>query len=109
MDTEGTTLRKVTTRLIPMLVVSFIIAYLDRVNISFAAATMNVDLGLSAAAYGLGAGLFFVPYVLFEVPSNVILEKVGARLWIPRIMVSWGLVAGATAFIQGEYSFYLIR
>lgn len=84
-------------------------AYLDRVNVSFAALTMNRDLGLSPAAYGFGAGLFFLGYVAFEVPSNLILERVGARIWIARIMVTWSLVSGATAFVAGETSFYLVR
>ncbi|HKR52045.1 MAG TPA: MFS transporter, partial [Pseudonocardiaceae bacterium] len=75
----------------------------------FAALTMNADLGLSAAAYGLGAGLFFIGYFFFEVPSNIILHRVGARVWIARIMITWGLVASATAFVQGEISFYVVR
>jgi MFS family permease len=79
------------------------------VNVGFAALTMNPDLGLSAAAYGLGAGLFFVGYFFFEVPSNVILHRVGARIWIARIMITWGVVASATAFVQGEISFYVVR
>ncbi|KQT61729.1 hypothetical protein ASG52_02025 [Methylobacterium sp. Leaf456] len=84
-------------------------AYLDRVNVSFAALTMNRDLGLSPAAYGFGAGLFFLGYVAFEVPSNLILERVGARRWIARIMVTWSLISGATAFAAGEASFYALR
>nr|WP_232631787.1 MFS transporter [Methylobacterium sp. Leaf118] len=84
-------------------------AYLDRVNVSFAALTMNRDLGLSASAYGFGAGLFFLGYFAFEVPSNLILARVGARVWIARIMVTWALVSGATAFVTGEVSFYLVR
>ncbi len=102
-------IRKVTIRLVPFLGLLYLINYLDRVNLGFAALTMNGDLGLSAAAYGLGAGLFFIGYFLFEVPSNIILHRVGARVWIARIMVTWGLVASATAFIQGEVSFYVVR
>jgi ACS family tartrate transporter-like MFS transporter len=102
-------LRKATVRLVPLLVLLYLVNYLDRVNVGFAALTMNADLGLSSAAYGLGAGLFFVGYFFFEVPSNVILHRVGARLWIARIMITWGLVASATAFVQGELTFYLVR
>jgi D-galactonate transporter len=96
-------------RLLPFLGLCYLLNYLDRVNVGFAALTMNADLGLSAAAYGLGAGLFFIGYFFFEVPSNVILHKVGARLWIARIMVTWGIIASATAFVQGEISFYVVR
>src|SRR3954453_10876940 len=96
-------------RLLPLLVLLYLVNYLDRVNVGFAALTMNADLGLSAAAYGLGAGLFFIGYFFFEVPSNVILHRVGARLWIARIMITWGVVASATAFVQGEISFYVVR
>jgi len=106
---ERRLIRKVTVRLVPFLGLLYLINYLDRVNLGFAALTMNGDLGLSAAAYGLGAGLFFIGYFFFEVPSNIILHRVGARVWIARIMVTWGLVASATAFIQGEISFYVVR
>ncbi|MGH3572973.1 MAG: MFS transporter, partial [Pseudonocardiaceae bacterium] len=106
---ERRLIRKVTVRLVPFLGLLYLINYLDRVNLGFAALTMNSDLGLSAAAYGLGAGLFFIGYFFFEVPSNIILHRVGARVWIARIMVTWGLVASATAFIQGEISFYVVR
>ena len=95
-------IRKVTIRLVPFLGLLYLINYLDRVNLGFAALTMNGDLGLSAAAYGLGAGLFFIGYFFFEVPSNIILHRVGARVWIARIMVTWGLVASATAFSAGS-------
>ena len=92
LEIETRTIAKVSRRLVPFLITCFFVAYLDRVNVSFAALTMNKDLGLSAAAFGLGGGLFFVAYVLFEVPSNLAMEKVGARLWIARIMITWGLV-----------------
>jgi D-galactonate transporter len=101
--------RKAAIRLLPFLGLLYLINYLDRVNVGFASLTMNADLGLSAAAYGLGAGLFFVGYFVFEVPSNMILHRVGARVWIARIMISWGVVASAMAFIQGEVSFYILR
>src|ERR1043165_1918497 len=87
---EAATMRKVGLRLIPFLVLCYFIAYVDRVNVGFAALTMNKDLGLSAAAFGIGGGLFFVAYVLFEIPSNVAMERFGARRWIARIMISWG-------------------
>lgn len=87
----------------------YFIAYLDRVNIGFAALTMNDDIGLSAAAFGFGAGVFFIGYFLFEVPSNLILTKVGARVWIARIMLTWGLISGAMAFVEGPTSFYILR
>jgi MFS transporter, ACS family, tartrate transporter len=101
--------RRVTVRLVPLLVLLYLVNYLDRVNVGFAALTMNADLGLSSAAYGLGAGLFFIGYFFFEVPSNLILHRVGARLWLARIMITWGLVASATAFVQGQLSFYVVR
>ena len=106
---EQRTIAKVSARLIPFLILCYFVAYLDRVNVGFAALTMNRDLGLSASTYGFGAGIFFLAYFLFEVPSNLFLERVGARKWIARIMVSWGLISGATAFITGETSFYVVR
>lgn len=102
-------LRKATVRLVPFLFVAYIINFLDRVNIGYAALTMNADIGLSATSYGLGASLFFVGYILFEVPSNVMLERVGARIWIARIMISWGIISGCMIFVQGPYTFYGIR
>lgn len=109
MDIETRTMRRISWKIIPLIMVCYFFAYLDRVNISFAALTMNEDLGISAAAYGFGAGVFFIAYFLFEVPSNIILEKVGARRWIARIMVTWGLIAGGMAFVQGEISLYVMR
>ncbi len=106
---EVATMRKVGLRLVPFLILCYFIAYIDRVNVGFAALTMNKDLGLSAAAFGLGGGLFFVAYVLFEVPSNLAMEKVGARLWIARIMVTWGLVGIGSAFVTGPVSFSVGR
>ncbi len=102
-------IRKATVRLVPFLGLLYLINYLDRVNVGFASLTMNADLGLSTAAYGLGAGLFFIGYFFFEVPSNIILHRVGARVWIARIMITWGIIASSTAFIQGEISFYIVR
>ena len=113
MQTESAlgraTLRKVAWRLVPFLGVLYFFAFLDRVNVGFAALTMNADLGLSAAAYGLGSGIFFIGYVLFEVPSNVLLERFGARVWIARIMISWGVLSASMAFVQGPASFYTVR
>ena len=93
----------------PFLVVCYFVAYLDRVNVSFAALTMNRDLGLSASQYGFGAGIFFLAYFIFEVPSNLLLERFGARKWIARIMFTWGLISGAMAFVGGPTSFYVLR
>ena len=109
MDLEAATMRRVTTRLIPFLIVCYFIAYLDRVNVGFAALTMNRDLGISATAYGFGAGIFFLSYFMFEVPSNLFLERFGARKWIARIMATWGILSGCTALVQGEMSFYVVR
>jgi MFS family permease len=102
-------LRKAGRRLIPVMVLCYFFAYLDRTNLSVASLTMNESIGLSASAYGLGAGLLFLGYVSLEVPSNLMLHKVGARIWMCRIMVTWGVVASAGALIQGEKSFYLLR
>jgi ACS family tartrate transporter-like MFS transporter len=106
---EQRTIAKVTSRLVPFLVLCYFVAYLDRVNVGFAALTMNEDLGLSSAAFGFGAGIFFLAYFLFEVPSNLFLERVGARKWIARIMFTWGLISGGMAFATGEWSFFSLR
>src|SRR5580698_6086405 len=106
---EKSTMRKVYWRLLPISILTYFLCYLDRINVGFAALTMNKDLGLDAATYGMAAGAFFWGYFLFEVPSNLILEKVGARIWIARIMVSWGLLSGATAFCTGPWSFLTMR
>ncbi|HMO31182.1 MFS transporter [Enterovirga sp.] len=108
-ELERRTLRKISWRIVPFIMLLYFIAYIDRVNIGFAALTMNKDLGFSSAVFGFGAGVFFLGYFLFEVPSNIILHKVGARIWIARVMVTWGLLSGAFAFIQGETSFYILR
>lgn len=106
---EKRTMRKVYLRLLPFCFVLYLICYLDRANIGFAALTMNKDLGLSSYIYGLGAGAFFWGYFILEVPSNLILERVGARKWIARIMVSWGIVSGCFAFVQGPTTFFSLR
>ena len=107
--TETALFRKVAWRLVPFLGVVYFASFLDRVNIGFAALQMNADLNLSPEAYGFGAGIFFVTYAGLEVPSNLILERVGARRWIFRILVSWGLLSAATAFVWNETSFYTVR
>ncbi|HEX5386473.1 MAG TPA: MFS transporter [Gemmatimonadales bacterium] len=109
MSVSSAALRKVSRRLIPFLFLLYLLNYLDRVNVGFAALEMNRDLGFSASVYGFGAGVFFLGYCLFEVPSNLILLKVGARIWIARIMVSWGLVASAMLFVRSPASFYGLR
>ncbi|MGO1271176.1 MAG: MFS transporter, partial [Pseudomonas helleri] len=101
--------RKIFLRLLPLLICLYIISYLDRVNVGFAALTMNADIGLSAAVYGWGAGLFFIGYCLFEVPSNLLMAKVGARRWIARILFTWGLIATCMALVQGPKSFLIMR
>src|SRR5436190_4029017 len=115
---EVPTIAKVSKRLVPFLIVCYFVAYLDRVNVGFAALTMNQDLGLSQTAFGFGAGIFFIAYFIFEVPSNLLLERFGARKWIARIMLGWGILSGAMAFIPSiarasglgnEHSFYLLR
>jgi ACS family tartrate transporter-like MFS transporter len=100
---------KARRRLIPFLFLLYIVAYLDRINVGFAALQMNQALGLSATTYGFGAGVFFLSYVLFEIPSNIILARVGARLWIARIMITWGLVSSSMMFVRGATGFYALR
>ncbi|KQP80296.1 MFS transporter [Methylobacterium sp. Leaf117] len=106
---ERATMRRVAWRLVPFICLLYFIAFIDRVNIGFAALTMNKDLGFSSSVFGFGAGIFFFGYFLFEVPSNIVLDKVGARLWIARVMITWGMLSGAFAFIEGEKSFYALR
>src|SRR5580765_4996455 len=106
---EASTMRKVYLRLLPFAIVCYVLAYIDRINSSFAALTMRGDLNMSAADYGFAVGTFYWAYFLFEVPSNVIMEKVGARIWIARIMVTWGIFATATAFVTGTTSFAILR
>jgi len=108
-DVATVTLRKITLRLIPFLFVLYIVAWLDRVNVGFAALQMNSDLGFSSAAFGFGSGVFFLGYCLFEVPSNLLLHRVGARRWIARIMVSWGAISVAMMFVQTTLTFYVLR
>lgn len=111
MDTElqRRTLMRVSLRIVPLIMVLYFISYLDRINLGFAALSMKGDLGLTSSAFGFGAGIFFWGYFLFEVPSNIALNKVGARVWIARIMLTWGVVSAGMAFVQGETSFYVMR
>lgn len=102
-------IRKATYRLIPFLCLAYTINFLDRVNVGFAALHMNEDLGFSPAVFGFGAGIFFLGYIAFEIPSNLALQRFGARIWIARIMISWGLVACGMALVSGETSFYAMR
>lgn len=106
---ERATMRRVILRLVPFLMVCYFFALLDRVNVGFAALQMNKDLGLTPAMFGFAASLFFVSYFLVEVPSNLALQKVGARRWISRIMITWGMVTACMAFVVGPYSLYLMR
>jgi len=117
-DKESTILKKVAYRFVPFLMLCYFVNYLDRVNVGFAKLTMDADLGLSDTAFGFGAGIFFLAYFLFEVPSNVIMDRVGARVWIARIMITWGIISGAMAFIPNisawtgfspEHTFYGLR
>src|SRR5688572_22501096 len=102
-------LSRIRWRLLPFLGVLYVVSYLDRVNVSFAKLTMNQSIGIDDATYAFGAGIFFIGYFLFEVPSNLVLERVGARRWIARIMITWGLVSAATAFVTGATGFIAMR
>ena len=106
---ERSAIRKIYWRLLPIAILTYLLAYIDRINVGFAALTMRGDLHMSATAFGFASGIFFWGYFIFEVPSNIIMEKVGARLWIARIMISWGLLAAATAFVTGTNSFAILR
>lgn len=106
---EQSAIRKIYWRLLPLAIVTYLLCYVDRINVGFAALTMRGDLHMSATQFGFASGIFFWGYFIFEVPSNIILEKVGARLWIARIMISWGLLAAATAFATGATSFAVLR
>ena len=108
-DTNGQVYKKVAWRLVPFLCLCYLAAYLDRVNVGFAKLQMLSDLSFSNTVYGLGAGIFFLGYVIFEVPSNILLHKVGAKWWIARIMISWGVIGAAMAFVQTPTQFYILR
>jgi ACS family tartrate transporter-like MFS transporter len=106
---EQRTMVKVAWRIVPLIVLIYFVAYIDRTNVGFAAISMNKDLGFSAYAYGWGAGIFFIGYFFFEVPSNIILHRVGARVWIARIMITWGIASGVMMFVTGIKSFLVLR
>jgi MFS transporter, ACS family, tartrate transporter len=106
---EKRALHRISWRIVPFIILLYFIAFLNRVSVGFASLTMNKDIGLSPAVFGFGAGIFFLGYFIFEVPSNLILERVGARIWIARIMFTWGIISGATAFVSGPVSFYILR
>jgi len=106
---EARLMRKITWKVVPFLCICFMAAFLDRVNVGFAKEQMSKDLHMDATVYAAGAGIFFIGYFLFEVPSNLILAKVGARSWIARIMITWGIISASFAFVQGEKSFYVLR
>ena len=108
-EIETATIRAISWRLIPFLVLAYFFSYLDRVNLGFAALTMNADLKFSPLVFAWGAGIFFIGYFIFEVPSNLALEKFGASRWIARIMVTWGIISAAMAMVSGEVSFYVLR
>jgi len=103
------TIKKIAWRILPVIVMMYFVAYIDRTNVSFAAIGMNRDLGFSSYLYGWGAGIFYLGYLIFEVPSNLLMMRSGARLWNVRILVSWGLLAGAMAFVSGSVSFVVMR
>jgi MFS family permease len=106
---EDRVYRKATARIVPILIAAFLAAYIDRVNVGFAKLQMAADLNFSDAVYGLGAGVFFFGYFLFELPSNLILHRVGARVWLARIMITWGLISAATMLVQTDWQFYGMR
>jgi D-galactonate transporter len=109
MISEPEVLKKISVRLIPFMFLLYIVAYLDRVNVSYAALQMNAALGFSAEIYSIGAGIFFIGYFLFEVPSNLIMHRVGARIWMARILITWGIISSAMMFVTGRNSFYALR
>src|SRR5438270_6247398 len=109
LSVESSTIRKLFWRLLPFLFLLYIVAYLDRINVSFAALEMREQLHLSDRVYGRAAGMFFAGYFFFQLPSNLVLERVGVRRWISALMVIWGLVSCATIFVRGPVSFYVLR
>jgi len=108
-ELERRAMRKVAFRIVPFIMLLYFVSFIDRVNVGFAALTMNKDLGLTSSVFGFGAGIFFWGYFIFEVPSNIALCKVGPRIWIARVMISWGMVAAAMAFVWNANSFYVMR
>src|SRR5215467_13517368 len=109
MISERALLSKLTYRLIPFMFVLYIVSYLDRINVGFAALQLNDALKFDPLVFGLGAGIFFIGYFIFEIPSNLIMQRVGARVWMARILVTWGLLSSATMFVTGAFTFYVLR
>ena len=107
MISETAIASKLTRRLIPFMFLLYVVSYLDRINVGFAALQLNKALHFDPAVFGLGAGLFFIGYFIFEIPSNLIMERVGARVWMARILVTWGLIASAMMFVGGVAAFYV--
>ena len=103
------TLKKLNSKIIPFIIICYFVANLDKTNISIAALQMNADLGLTASMYGLGVGMFYISYIIFEIPSNLIMARVGARIWIARIMITWGMVSAGMAFVQTPTQLYIMR
>ena len=108
-EIEARVTRKLQLRILPFAMLLYLVSFLDRLNVGFAALTMNKAIGLTPAIFGLGSGLFFVGYVTVQIPSNLIMLRVGARVWIARVVVAWGVVSMASAFVVGPYSFYAMR
>jgi ACS family tartrate transporter-like MFS transporter len=106
---EARTIRKLWIRIIPFIFLLYVVAYLDRINIGFAALTMNKELGITGQQFGMLVGIFFFGYFLFEVPSNLLLHKIGARIWIARILITWGIVAMSTGFVHNVRQLYVVR
>jgi ACS family tartrate transporter-like MFS transporter len=106
---EAKTIRRLRVRILPFLFVLYVVCYLDRTNISFAALTMNRELALTSEQYGLLVGIFFFGYFLFEIPSNLLLHRIGARIWIARILITWGIVAMLTGFVHTAHQLYVVR
>ena len=109
MSIESRTVQKVRNRILPFSFILYIVAFLDRINIGFAALTMNQELAITSQQFGLLSGIFFVGYFLFEIPSNLLLHKIGARVWIARILLTWGAVAVLTGFVRGVHQLYVVR
>ena len=107
--TQRSALKRAAWRLLPLLTIAYLFNYFDRTVVGFAALTMNRDIGLTSSQFGFGAGLLFITYCLFEIPSNLALYRIGPRLWLARIMITWGLISASTAFVVGPYSFYAAR
>ena len=108
-ELEARVARKLRWRILPFVMLLYFVSFLDRVNVGFAAFSMNKAIGLTSSAYGFGSGIFFLGYIIFQVPANLIMLRVGARVWIARVVVAWGVVSVASAFVIGPHSFYALR